>query len=125
MLDKRAKKVFSSYKGNVDAMVFANAVDPHLDLSFFYLTGISEGLFEGSAAVALPNGKVKVITGPLEATTAKRSKCEVIIYDKPDEYPELLKEAIEGATNVGINSSELTVATHKKLKKAFNALDCL
>ena len=40
----RVKRIFSHIDDGVDLVVFANSTDPHVDLSFMYATGLTDGL---------------------------------------------------------------------------------
>ncbi len=63
------EKVFAALDPKPDAVLLANATDPHLDQSFFHLFEVPGGLFEGSVAIAHPDGSLDVTSSPLEAET--------------------------------------------------------
>jgi len=120
-MKERVRKIFDRLDASVDALLIANAVEPHLDQSFFYLFDVPSGLFEGSVAVAHRDGKLDILTPPLEAQSAEEaakhdpsvSLHTVERYGGDEEIPKLLK----GATTVAVNFSELTHAWYARLAK--------
>ena len=115
---KRAERIFSyvdgdkSLKVKPDLFILANGVEPHLDSSFFYVTGFPYGLFEGSLLVAERNGRISLITSPLEEQIARNSaqkSIEIFVETEPKSIGSKL-EKIVGRTpkNVGVNSPELS-----------------
>jgi Xaa-Pro dipeptidase len=69
----RVQKIFERLDPKPEALLLANSTDPHLDQSFFYVFGVPAGLFEGSVAIAHPDGEVDVLSSPLEAETAHQA----------------------------------------------------
>ena len=97
----RVQKVFARLDPKPDALLLANAVDPHLDQSFFYLFDVPAGLFEGSVAIAHPDGELDVISSPLEAETAfEAAKLDphvhVDVVNRDESDPSIRKK-LEGA----------------------------
>jgi len=70
-MGERVKRIFRNLNDGVDLIVFLNSVDPHIDMSFFYATGVTDGLFEGCAAWLTPDGKAAITTSALEEEAAK------------------------------------------------------
>ena len=118
---KRIERLFqhvnSSSAGEVDAIVFANAVEPHMDLGFFYVTGLTAGVFENSMAVAFPDGRVKILTSPLEESIANRTGMEVIVSESHEDRGDCVKKALEGATKIGFDSRSMVYSTYLSLSK--------
>jgi len=121
----RVQKLFQKLEPVPDAVVVANATEPHLDQTFFYLTDVPHGLFEDSFAIAHPDGELDVLTSPLEAqTTYERAKSDphmkvhVVERDAPDA---VLQKVLQGATTVGLNYRELTHSIFVRLQKVFPA----
>lgn len=117
----RVQKVFARLDPKPDALLLANSVDPHLDQSFFYLFDVPAGLFEGSVAIAHPDGELDVISSPLEAETAfeaakadPHSHVEVVNRDESDP---VLKKKLQGVGSVGLNFKELTHDWYVRLEK--------
>lgn len=125
---ERAKKIFErldedeSIKTIPDILILANGVEPHLDVSFFYLTAFPYGLFEGSYLIARRDGNVTVLTSPLEETIARAHAdgIDVQTYSSQADAPKKLK-AICGSrvTSIAINSSELTFKSYSTIKSIF------
>jgi Xaa-Pro dipeptidase len=123
---KRIKKIFenidsiSSIKQKVDAVVLGNATEPHLDASFFYVTGFPYGLFEGTYLVGLRDGSVSVATSKLEEPIAKLFSQGIDLQAEEDrtEIEKRLKKLGSGLKTVGINPPELACQTLERIKSA-------
>ena len=113
----REKWIFSSVKKDVDAIVLMNAVEPNLDGSFFYATGIPSGLFEGCLAIVRPSG-IEVLTSELEALSAEEAGVRTKVFENGEERTKLMKQRLSRLNKIGINSKELTLANFKAIKKA-------
>ncbi|MBI5001060.1 MAG: aminopeptidase P family protein [Euryarchaeota archaeon] len=121
----RVKKVLKRVGRKADAIVVANGVEPHIDLSFFYLTGLDHGLFEGSVAVAKPDG-LTIITSVLEEESARHAEADVLVFKSADERKRMLQNALKGCKKVGINPPEMThkwYATIQGLAKRAKLVD--
>ena len=115
---KRVERIFSyvdvdkSLKVKPDLFILANAVEPHLDSSFFYVTGFPYGLFEGSLLVAHRNGKISLITSPLEEQIARNSSqkgIEIFVETGPKAIQSRLDKILGPMPEkIGINSPELS-----------------
>ena len=68
----RVKAIYRSLKQPVDAIVLSNSTDPHIDLSFFYATGMTDGLFEGCTAWLFPDGRCEIVTSALGTPITSR-----------------------------------------------------
>ena len=120
-MKRRVEKIFALLDPKPDAVVLANAVDPHLDQSFFYLFEVPAGLFEGSVAVAHPDGELDVLSSPLEAASA-----EVAMKDDPhvklhvvkrEDTDKLLPSLLGGAGTIALHYRELTHDWFVRLQK--------
>jgi Xaa-Pro dipeptidase len=98
----RAERMISNAK-DIDAIVILNDVDPFLDSTFWYLTELNGGSFEGSVAVVGKDGSLDVIVSELEAETASSGKGNIRIYHSREERDTLIKDALKGASKVGFN----------------------
>ncbi len=115
----RLKKIFEHAPG-VDAIVLLNSRGPHIDMSFFYVTGLSSGLFEGCVAILYPD-HLEVLSSALEEESARKGDFEVSIFKDKEEGDSILKEKLKNLTKVGINADELTYASFLRLQKASEA----
>lgn len=112
----REKWIFSSMKKDVDAIVLMNAVEPNLDCSFFYATGIPNGLFEGCLAIIKSSG-IEVLTSELEALSAEEAGVHTTLFENGEGRKKLMKRKLSRLKKIGINSKELTLANYKLIKK--------
>jgi Xaa-Pro dipeptidase len=104
-----------------DAIVLRNGTEPHVDLSFFYVTAVPSGIFEGSMAVLLPDGACHVFTSRLEEESARKAKTgfRVHVPKKADEARARLRELVGDEARIGINGPELTYTDYRRLRKTF------
>jgi len=120
----RIQKIFRGLDPKPDAVLLANAVDPHLDQSFFYVFDVPAGLFEGSVAIAHADGELDVVSSPLEAETAQvAAKADphvrVHVVDRTESDP-AIKKLLQGVGQVGLNYRELTHEWFLRLDKLMN-----
>ena len=124
----RVEKVFGNLDPKPEAVVLANAIDPHLDRSFFYLLDVPGGLFEESYAVGFPDGALHVVTGALEAQSAyaaAKGDPDVTIHEvgpglSPADLE--LKSILGSARTVGLHYNELTHESYLRLGKALQGV---
>src|SRR5439155_1621579 len=69
----RVRRIFRNVNDGLDLIVFLNSTEPHIDRSFFYATGLTDGLFEGCGAWLTPDGGCEITTSKLEEEAAKKS----------------------------------------------------
>ncbi|MCI4369234.1 MAG: Xaa-Pro peptidase family protein [Thermoplasmata archaeon] len=119
----RVRRVMESLSPKADALVLANSVEPHLDMSFFYLFDAPSGLFEGSHAVAFPDGRLHVFSSPLEEESARQAAkgdSSVEVHTETgDEKQKVLKGLLGSSKNVALNFHELTHESYLAIAKAF------
>ncbi|MEM2869480.1 MAG: Xaa-Pro peptidase family protein [Thermoplasmata archaeon] len=113
---ERVKRLYERC-GKLDCAVFLNGVEPHLDNAFFYFSGLTDGLFEGCAAVIHPDGGVDLVSSTLEETTARKTDATLHIFKKQEEAEELLRSLLAGKKRIGVNAEELTHASFSKLDR--------
>ncbi|MEA2054344.1 MAG: Xaa-Pro peptidase family protein [Candidatus Thermoplasmatota archaeon] len=111
---ERVKKIFGGIN-EADAILIINGAYPQIDMTFFYVTGFENGLFENSAAVLYPDGKVEVICPELEKHAAEKN---VSTFSTGQEKMGLLKEKINGK-RIGINGKSISYANFIKLGRLF------
>ena len=120
-MEPRVKRLFENIEKEMDevpdAVVIANATDPHLDYTFFYVTKLEVGRFEGSVAVLYPDGELHVVTSLLEAESAKKGDFNLHVFKTLDELNEIMGDLLKNAKKIGINSEELTVKMQNFIKK--------
>jgi Xaa-Pro aminopeptidase len=109
----RVQKIFQALPEGTEALVVGNSTEPQLDQSFFYLFDVPSGLFEGSFGVAYPDGRLTILSSPLEEETAVRAakhdpSVEVLVPQRREEVDQLLQSLIPKAGPVALNYRELT-----------------
>lgn len=102
------------YARETDAILIIQGEENSVDKTFFYLTGVEGGLFEGSALVVKPD-ELKIITSALEEETARQTGLEVVVANGRMEFENAVKVGLNGANVVGINYASLTLEQYKKL----------
>jgi Xaa-Pro dipeptidase len=112
---QRTKKILNEHE-DLDAIVFLNGTEPCVDMGFFYVTELKEGLFEGSMAIVNPDGSLEVITSLLEAESAKKGNFEITIFKSRAEKKEILTEKLSKFKKIGINSEGLVHKNYLDLK---------
>ncbi|MFQ6089171.1 MAG: M24 family metallopeptidase [Candidatus Methanofastidiosia archaeon] len=105
---------------DVDAILLMNSTEPHLDLSFFYLTGLKEGLFEGCVALATRDS-LEVLVSSLEEESAKMEDFEICVFKTKKEREKILREKLSQFKRIGVNAVELTYGDYLKLEKLTDA----
>lgn len=113
----KEKQIFSMMRDDLDSIVLMNAVDPNLDQSFFYATGIPNGLFEGCVAI-VTRSRVEVLSSDLEALSSSKAGVKTTVFKGGEDRGRILRRKLQGAKRIGINAEELTVANYRILKKA-------
>jgi Xaa-Pro dipeptidase len=108
MMLQRVKNIFSNSKKTVDSIIIKNASAPFIDDNFFYVTGLEQGMFEGSCAVLHPDGTLDILVSELEAEGARKSTAHLTIYKTKKEFSELLKQLISSSKILGVNASSLS-----------------
>jgi len=124
-LNNKVKNIFRNSKEKIDCILIKNSNEPFIDDNFFYVTGLNQGLFEGSIAILYPDGHIKLIVSELELETAKKTNAEIKFYKNKKEYKESLKKAISSFKTVGLNYYGLLHKDFYKLEKDFPKTDFL
>jgi Xaa-Pro dipeptidase len=121
----RIQKIFERLDPKPDVLLLANATEPHLDQSFFYVFDVPSGLFEGSVAIAHPDGELDILSSPLEAESAQgaakndpQTKVHVVRREAEATDPFLAK-LVGNASSIGLHYRELTHEWFVRLEKAF------
>jgi len=126
-MDEHIIRRIKSFFENIDAktdppnkIIIMNSVEPFIDQTFFYFTGLASGLFEGCSLVFDQDYNVKLFTSKLEEQTARsNSSVEIVPYADYQSYLGLLQKEIKSSETIGFNSNALTVNTFNNMKKTF------
>jgi len=113
----RAKTIYRKLKSRVDVIVFSNSTDPHIDMSFFYATGLTDGLFEGCTAWLRPDGGCEVVVSSLEEEAGRKCGLPLHVFRTRDERRKAMRAQLKGARRIGINATELTHKAFLELRK--------
>jgi Xaa-Pro dipeptidase len=119
----RVQRIFERMGTPADALVLLNSVEPHLDMSFFYVFDVPSGLFEGSCAVAFPDGRLHVLSSLLEEESAHQAAKSdpSVSVEAPKtraERDQSLQRLLGSAGTVALNYAELTHEGFLTLEKA-------
>ena len=123
-MKQRVLKVFEKLDPAPEALLLANSAEPHLDQSFFYLFDVPSGLFEGSLAVALPDGTLHVSSSPLEEESARQAAkhdphVHVRVLNGKEERQAWLGKLLPANGAIALNYRELTHEWYETLAKEF------
>lgn len=108
MKGTRAERLMENAEG-MDAVVIANDGEPFLDSAFWYITNQASGTFEGSFAIAGPNG-LDVIVSILEEEGARQGDGNIHVYHDRKERDQFIKDALKGCKKVGFNVNNVSYA---------------
>ncbi len=115
----RSNRIFE-HASDIDAIVLLNGTEPHVDMSFFYVTGLTSGLFEGCAAIIYPDS-VEIMASTLEEESARKGEMEVTVFADKKERDVLLKEKLAPLDTIGINADEMTYSSYLSLQNVTDA----
>ncbi|MFH1443375.1 MAG: Xaa-Pro peptidase family protein [Candidatus Micrarchaeota archaeon] len=117
----RIKRIFSGFKANPPDAIFINYGGVR-DYSFFHVTGLTGGSFEGSSAIIRKDGSCSALIPQLEENTAIRENksnrlgLDLQIFKSGMEHIEMLRRELKGVKKLGINYSGMSVATKQRLQ---------
>lgn len=114
---ERVKRIFRNVDDHLDLIVLMNSVEPHIDMSFFYATGLTDGLFEGCAVWLHPEGSAEIMSSALEEEAAKKSELPLHVFRHREEPAKLMRKLLSGHRRIGINASELTFDAYSRLRR--------
>ena len=114
---KRISRLYDNIDEKIDAIMIKNANEAFSDTNFFYITGLSKGLFEGSTALIHSKGDFDMIIPELEAQSASKSTANILVYKDKEESEAILKKTVEGLKKIGINFSGLSYQNYIKLQE--------
>jgi len=109
-IEDRLRKIFSTV--GVDCIVVMNRSPPVP--SFFYITGLSGGLFEGCFAVAFRDRCVLLSAG---LDRVKSDDIEVEIFGNNDDLRKKLQELTKECKKVGFDGMATSYSDYRKLRR--------
>jgi Xaa-Pro dipeptidase len=114
MIKDRLKRLFTDT--DVDGVLILNT--SHVDPSFKYFSGLTSGIFEGSALI-VKQKSVKLITGELEYQTAKtQMKKGVILAKTKEQFWKKINRELYGT--IGVDYNFLPVKKFRGIRKKIN-----
>ncbi len=112
---ERIKKIFEN--ADADVIVIMNG-SSNIDMTFFYVTGFENGLFENSVAVLYPDGDMDVICTELEESAGGK----VHVFSSNKEKMDLIKEHAK-AERIGINGMTISYRNFISIRNLFPEAD--
>lgn len=116
-LQLRNKNIFNYLNEHADALIISNGIDPYIDANFFYVTGLSHGLYEHCTAVIYPDGSGDLFVSTLEEESATESNLDLHSYQTKEEYQTMLTKRLSSAHRIGFNSHGLLYNDYRQLTK--------
>lgn len=113
-MKNRIKKIFGYAQHDLDAIVIKNSTAPFIDLSFFYVTGFENGLFEQCMAILYPDGEIEVLTSQLEKENIVKTRYEV--FKNKAQRDGILRKKLR-KKRIGVNASYLSHKDFSRLQK--------
>lgn len=129
--EQRIKTMFSYIKDPVDVIILKNASCPFIDASFFYVTDLKKGLFEGCSVILYPDGTSHLLASTLEKPLVP-SSVKMTTFSSKNEFKNHLKTLTHDASIIGLNTRSLLyddfhdlqqLLHDKKLISVSNAID--
>jgi Xaa-Pro dipeptidase len=112
---KRIKPIFENSDNSIDAIILKNGSENYIDQNFFYVSGITHGLFEECYAILFPDGGIHLIITELEESIARKSTATIHLYKSKKELNKIIKELLRKKSQIGINSSGLLYCDYQKI----------
>lgn len=122
-MEKRIKNIFNNIEKKPDVILIKNSDEPYIDDNFFYVTGLTHGLFEGSVAVLFQDGSIDLIVSELESEIAKKAKAGIKIYRSEEDFDKILKDSISSSSVVGLNFEGISQKEFCKLKEKLSGIE--
>ncbi|MCL2148281.1 MAG: aminopeptidase P family protein [Methanomassiliicoccaceae archaeon] len=122
MNNTRAERLMSN-AGGLDAIVIMNGVDPFLDSTFWYLTELTSGAFEGSAAIVRRDGGMDVLVSELEAEAAASCKGDVHVYYSREGRDKCIADALKGSHRVGFNTHSVPYSAVEHVRRVAKGVE--
>ncbi|UCF50069.1 MAG: aminopeptidase P family protein [Thermoplasmatales archaeon] len=122
-MEKRVKKIFDNITKKPDVILIKNSAMPFIDDNFFYVTGLTHGIFEGSFAVLFPDGKIELVVPQLEEESAKKTNANINVFRNQKDLNNILKNLFSSYENIGLNFKGISLRDFLKIKNMFSNFD--
>jgi len=113
----RIKKIFSYCDPSIDAIIIKNGSEPFIDSMFFYVTGITKGLFEGCSAVIYRDKPMILLISTLEEDLARQSSAETLVYTTAKEFYDLLQRSTSTCKTIGLSFQNISFSEYISISK--------
>jgi len=120
-MKSRIKNIYDRINKELDAIFIYNSTKPHVDMTFYYVTGLVVGEYEGCGAVLYPDYSAEIMVSALEAESAAKADIPMSTIKKREEREEWMEDKLSDLDTIGVNASELTYSGYKKIKEASDA----
>ncbi|MEF8873507.1 MAG: aminopeptidase P family protein [Candidatus Thermoplasmatota archaeon] len=120
-MKSRIENIFEWTVEDPEAIVILNSIKPHVDKTFFYLSGLHRGEFENCAIVAYPDHTAEMCVSKLESDSASKADMPMEIMEDREELKDWLEEKLGDKEKIGINGSELTYKALEKIRDSTDA----
>ena len=120
-MKSRIKNIFDRVEEDLDAIFIYNSTKPHVDMTFFYVTRLVVGEYEGCGALLYPDHSGELMISALEAESAKKADMPMESIKKREDREEWMKQKLGDLDKIGVNASELTYRGYKKIKDSSDA----
>lgn len=124
-MSDRAKRVFDALDVDVDVLLVKNNGESCVDDTFFYLTEVQQGLFEGCSLLVFPDGSIDVLVSSLEAESAKDIQAHVHVFSSPEEHDAKLKQLISSKSKIGIQYRRFVYHDIQKIQNLLQPTDLI
>lgn len=117
----RLARIFENSPEGVDVVAISNGRRP--DPNFFYISGYRSGLFEDSMLFLFPDGRIEVLTNPLEEEAARQRKEYAVHVQKGDraERRRMVASILRGCGRVGVNFQGVSHKEYGELRAMLGA----
>ncbi len=120
-MKSRIKNIYDRVEEDLDAIFIYNSTKPHVDMTFFYVTGLVVGEYEGCGALLYPDHSGELMISALEAESAKKADMPMESIKKKEDREKWMGQKLSDLDKIGVNASELTYSGYKKIKEATDA----
>ena len=116
---QRIQKIFQNSVETVECILLKNASSPFIDENFFYVTDLTQGIFEGSCALLYPDGGLDLVISELEAESARHCTAQKTTYKTKEDYSTSLTRLLTPFKTIGVNATGLAYSEYRKLTEQF------
>jgi Xaa-Pro dipeptidase len=115
----RIQKIFQNCDETIECILIKNASSPFIDENFFYVTDLTQGIFEGSCALLYPDGELDLLISELEAESARHCTARQTTYTTKEDYSTSLQRLLRQFKTIGVNATGIAYSEYRKLTEQF------